>query len=371
MDEHFEVPAQRRERLLSVLRSRGAINVTSLALEFGVSEPTLRRDVNLLAERGLLERVHGGATTVRQRGPALAGPGAAATRHTFGLVVPSLTYYFPSVIRGARAAAEAAGVRLVLRGSEYDDVALDRRQIGSMVASRQVDGLIVAPELRAPESADLLRWLDSLPVPVVLLERQPPQDVHVEHLEWVASDHRRGTQLAIQHLFDQGHRSIGLFANESNVTGAQVRTTWREVLPGLGIDPDRQLLGLSSDLLGVRREQTFEEVLGAVRSGRLTAALVQPDPYAVALAEHLLDSGLQVPGDVALVAYDDEVAAMGQPALSAVRPAKYDVGRLAVETLLARLDAGAEAPLRQLLLRPRLMVRESSLGRAELTTPLG
>src|SRR5438105_1961593 len=53
---------QRRERLMEELRAHGAITVRDVAIKLGVSELTIRRDVNLLADEGLVSRVHGGAT---------------------------------------------------------------------------------------------------------------------------------------------------------------------------------------------------------------------------------------------------------------------------------------------------------------------
>ncbi|MGI5212119.1 DeoR/GlpR family DNA-binding transcription regulator [Plantactinospora sp. CA-290183] len=59
---------QRQEAILQRVRSSGGVRVTELAGEFGVSDMTIRRDLEALAERGLLAKVHGGATT--------AGPGS-------------------------------------------------------------------------------------------------------------------------------------------------------------------------------------------------------------------------------------------------------------------------------------------------------
>ena len=53
---------QRREKLMEELRAHGAISVRAIAAKLGVSELTIRRDVNILADEGLVSRVHGGAT---------------------------------------------------------------------------------------------------------------------------------------------------------------------------------------------------------------------------------------------------------------------------------------------------------------------
>jgi DeoR/GlpR family transcriptional regulator of sugar metabolism len=57
----YAIPAQRRGELLKVAKERGAINVAESATQFAVSADTIRRDLDYLAERGLLKRTHGGA----------------------------------------------------------------------------------------------------------------------------------------------------------------------------------------------------------------------------------------------------------------------------------------------------------------------
>ncbi|MEW9534461.1 DeoR family transcriptional regulator [Microbispora sp. NPDC049125] len=90
---------------------------------------TIRRDIALLAEEGLVRRVRGGAALVQDfsEGRVPTGPlldHDLARRDevapaTVGMVVPSLDYYWPDVIRGVREAAGAVGVRVVLRGATY------------------------------------------------------------------------------------------------------------------------------------------------------------------------------------------------------------------------------------------------------------
>lgn len=231
-----------------------------------------------------------------------------------------------------------------------------------LIARTGVHGLILAPELRESGSTDLLRWLDSLAVPVVLVERQPPVDHYVEQLQWVTSDHLRGGAAAVDHLYGQGHRWIGMFGTD-NITGMQVTQGWRSALLSHGLDPDQQLAGPMGMFHRHSRTPAIDQVMARIRAGTLTALIVQPDPDALALTERCAEVGIRIPQDLAIVAYDDELASMGEPPLTAVRPAKHHVGRIAMDVLLARLGQGAEAPLQQVLVRPQLVLRESSVGR--------
>ena len=66
---------QRQSMIVDRVREDGAVRVADLVRELGVSDMTVRRDLELLHERGLLEKVHGGATAVI--GTALFEPGFA------------------------------------------------------------------------------------------------------------------------------------------------------------------------------------------------------------------------------------------------------------------------------------------------------
>jgi DeoR/GlpR family transcriptional regulator of sugar metabolism len=59
--------SQRRSRIAELVDLHGAVRVSDLVSELGVSDMTVRRDIDQLAERGLLERVHGGAVAVGGR----------------------------------------------------------------------------------------------------------------------------------------------------------------------------------------------------------------------------------------------------------------------------------------------------------------
>jgi predicted transcriptional regulator len=99
---------QRHAYVLERLSAEGAVRVTDVVAGLGVSDGTVRRDLELLEQQGLLTRVRGGAVSVASAAsPALStvptalAPGGGAV---IGMLVPSTTYYYPEVIRGAQEA---------------------------------------------------------------------------------------------------------------------------------------------------------------------------------------------------------------------------------------------------------------------------
>jgi DNA-binding LacI/PurR family transcriptional regulator len=125
--------------------------------------------------------------------------------------------------------------------------------------------------------------------------------------------------------------------------------------------PDDMVDRESVDLGTPGHREIIDGMLRRCRGSGTTALIVHGDPDAMSVAQYCLEQGLTVPGDLAIVAYDDEVAHLGEPALTAVRPPKRQVGRIAVEMMVARLLEGAGRPVQRVLLVPDLMVRTSSV----------
>ncbi|MET3468190.1 substrate-binding domain-containing protein [Microbacterium sp. 1262] len=351
----------RRERILDELRYAGSVRVADLARRFGVAELTIRRDIGYLADRGLLTRVHGGAT-LRSRLDTSVPLGVGGRRPTLfrvGMVVPSLTYYWPQIVIGARAAATDAGVQLILRGASYS-VHDQRRQISSLLDMGDLHGLIVAPETLGADGAALLHWLDALPIPVVLAERSAPSHLALTRLEWVTTDHDFGGSLAAAHLSARGHVRVGFVTSAGSPTSPPLRRGWRRAIENDGLVPtiDRDLS--LDELDAATRESVVADLLAECRRSRTTALLVHSDPQAVLVQQQARDLGWSMPDDLAIIAYDDEVAASAEPAITALRPPKQHIGRLAVEAVTARLAGGAARPVQRTHVLPSLHARDST-----------
>ncbi|HEY9332310.1 MAG TPA: substrate-binding domain-containing protein, partial [Streptomyces sp.] len=104
-----------------------------------------------------------------------------------------------------------------------------------------------------------------------------------------------------------------------------------------------------------------------LRGRGATAAVLHGDVDALMLVQRLAESGVQVPRDCSVVAYDDVVAALGSTPLTAVAPPRAEIGRAAAGLLLHRLSgaAGALGPVRRTQVLPELKVR----GSAQAITP--
>lgn len=322
----------------------------------GFSLNTIRRAVDELVDDGLVERRQGAGTfVVMQRSPAPKG------RFRIGVMVPSTTEIFPTVLQGVESALRTAGASFQLESSRYDlgreDACIER------LLEADVDGLLLTPALAdVDDPFSRVEHLISIPVPVVLLERSLPLDGPADRTEHVRSDYAGGAYDAVHHLQSLGHRRIMLMLRAHPELDGRVRTGYHQAVEDLALPTiPVQRAGLRS-----WEHTQAERMLDSFRNSDATAAFVLGDREAALLMRAASRRGMSVPDDLALVSYDNETAETADIPLSAIDPPKHRVGRMAAQILLQRIAEGESYPLHQLRLRPRLVIREScgARGRA-------
>ncbi|MEV8375111.1 substrate-binding domain-containing protein [Kribbella sp. NPDC056861] len=298
-----------------------------LANEQGVSLNTVRRAVDLLVQDGLVYRRQGSGMYIasNETGPLI------------GVAVPSMTYYYPRIIVGIERELAKQGAQMLLRSTEWDS-AEERLAVDGLIGAGAA-GLILAPD--GPSG---LAELEDLELPIVLIERglEDPATLH----EFVGTNHAAGARAALKHLRGLGHTRIAYLERSSPHTAPQVRA-------GLGDVP------VLSETRDRWTSAGADEFLDKLLQHQATAVLCFADREATLLLNAALARGIDVPGELSVISYDDEVADLSEVPLTAVSPAKLEVGRVAVELLRARL-AEPDAPRRQISLVPRLVVREST-----------
>ncbi|MFD6886721.1 substrate-binding domain-containing protein [Streptomyces sp. NPDC059957] len=367
---------QRQARVLALVRARGSARVADLAGELGISPVTLRRDVEAMAERGEIQRTHGVISRL-ESDPVGAEPGAAGSEAgpdtatgtgtgrgggglVIGMIVPTTEYYYADVVRGAREVVEARGARLTVGLTRY--LAGEDRTQADRLLSTGADGLLLTPNWEAgtPGPGEGA-WTAELPVPAVLVERWAPPGHPAASLDRVASDHADGAARAVRHLAELGHKRIALASRETPTSG-RLRAGFAAAVATLGLEPAPAWPAAGAEPLAEAETfaRTVDYLCAAVAEGGVTAALIHSDTDAIMLIPRLQARGVRVPEDLAVITYDDEVAELADVPLSAVAPAKREVGARAAGMLLDRLEdlgAGREGPRQHLDLLPRLTIR--------------
>ncbi|AVT35562.1 substrate-binding domain-containing protein [Plantactinospora sp. BB1] len=353
----------RRQQLLAALQRDGAMRISDLSEALGAAAITIRRDIAQLAAEGLVRRVHGGVALITPDEAPVSEEAPPVGRNslggrTLGMLVPSLDYYWPDVARGAEEAARELDMRLVLRGSSYDTDD-DKPQLERLVDRMGVDGLVIAPRMDTSTAERTIDWLAHEGVPAVLLERTATVGAHHAVMESVVTDHALGAAMAVRHLASLGHRRIGVVLDADSPTRPHVRRGWLEAVHECGLDPASTVEVVLPDSRSPERDALLHEVLDRCLATGTTALLVHADAEAIALVQHCEERQLSVPGDLSIVAYDDEVAGLFSPPLTAVRPPRRSIGRAAVRLVADRL-ADPARPTHRVVISPSLRVREST-----------
>ncbi|SDS70237.1 DNA-binding transcriptional regulator, LacI/PurR family [Microlunatus soli] len=359
---------------MRLLRLRGAVRLADVMVRIGCSESTARRDLAVLESLGELRRVHGGATTVedrQSRGPVLdelrtVALGLRTNRgHRFGstgtvgLLIPQRGYYWAAVLDGAQRAAELTGLRLVL--GEAPDPQTDEAVRLRSLLHLEVDALLVAPNLHRLGDTRVLEALQGVDVPVVLLERRVPEAFATRDVDSVTSDHSHGGRLAGRHLLDRGHRRIAFLGWPVSPTYEPVLTGLRTAIDDAGATVVEHPLRWLGRIDHQDHRGQVVEALAALRAQRVTAVLCQPDEAALYLLDAARARGVRIPQDLAVISYDDELSGAATPPLTAVAPAKQDIGFSAIMLCLRRIARLGPPPhaTQQVMLLPDLVIRES------------
>jgi LacI family transcriptional regulator len=175
----------------------------------------------------------------------------------------------------------------------------------------------------------------------------------------VLIDDAAGAAAAVRHLWQRGHRAIGLLAGPAISHSAQRRIQGYEAaLAELGgVKDDGLMLPCSATVAGGRAAAR------SLLSQRpdMTALLAYNDLVAGGVLQACRDVGRSVPDDLALIGFDDiELASLLTPPLTTLHVSARLLGQKAMGLLLDRLDAPEIAAIEEIVIQPELIVRGSA-----------
>ncbi len=264
-------------------------------------------------------------------------PNAAAralklgSSETIGLIIPDNTNPFFSLLAHAvEDAAAELGYALLLTNSD-GNLAKERRNIRNL-ASRQVDGVVLASVLFEPD----LAALESAEIPAVLLNHGGKSP----GFNSVGVDLAAGARIAVEHLIGHGHTNIALAMGTNTAHDYDLREEgWLQALAAAGLPEGPIVRGPFS------REGGYAVGRRLLSSAdRPTAVFASSDMQAIGILRAIHEAGLSVPGDIALTSFDGAAEAeYSWPALTTVEQPVRVMAEAAVGALLgARRGEPAE-----------------------------
>lgn len=321
----------------------------------------LRGDPSQAVRPETRQRIFQAAQSLRYRPNALAR--GLRTRRTdiIGLVMPDVgNLGFAEVTHGIQtAAAEAGRLVLLLEATSVsaggDHTLHTERGYAQLIGDGRVDGLIVA---FATLDDRLVTHLAERQIPLVLVNRRTA-GVHGS----VVVDDERGSRLAVEHLIELGHRRIGFVGLAAETDTARRREQgYRTAMEqaGIAVDPTWMVAGEPTMAGGHAAVDPIVRQPAPVRPTAIFAASLLGT---LGVLGRIRTAGLHVPDDVSVIAFNDhELADHLDPPLTTVWMPNMEMGRKAVQMLLAALEG---EPVHDLMITdPPRIVRRGSTARS-------
>lgn len=335
-----------REDLLRHINS-GAVKVgdiilplRKLAEKYGVSYLTAQRVVEELDEKGILKRFQGKGTFVVGKPDTGQNSITVVTHDSTSLARknnPLAWFATANILEGIKEEAPRYGFTLKMA------VVYEERR-------KSIDDQSIIMFEAFPSEIEALKGKK---IPYVIVN---PIDARIRHPKIICDD-SLGTHQAAIHLLSLGYRKIAYFGpHKDNIHFSPRYQGFLSALSELEIKPRKQIVEDTGDSLNA-----YIAMSDYLKENALPEAIVAAtDLRAIGVMKALARRGIKVPEDVAIVGFDDiEDAALASPPLTTIAKPRKEIGCEAVRFIAAWLHNPDRTPPSQVLLKPRLVIRES------------
>jgi LacI family transcriptional regulator len=293
--------------------------------------------------------------------PYARGLARKRTNSVMAVIPFFTTFFFMEILQGVQAKLSEHDCDLILYGVNHPDQVESSLQ-HHMTRSR-VDGLLFF-SMRMPVT--FVGRFRHYRTPVVLV------DANNEEFDSLTVDNQQGARAATCHLISLGHKRIGMLsANRDSVPAKERLRGFTKAMKeaGLPVEPSLVKNSTSSKLDGFTRESGYEVMNQFLAMGEKmpTAIFASSDIQASGALSALSSAGRKCPDDLSLVGFDD-IELASHLGLTTMRQPMYEMGMLAAETLLARLDDARRQTMHTLFV-PKLIVRSTSGALPSLKSP--
>jgi LacI family transcriptional regulator len=260
---------------------------------------------------------------------------------------------FPEIAAGVDDVLNEFGYSLSII-STYDDEKMEANRI-EKIRARGIDGIIASAALIEDEN---IRNLVQSGYPVVSVLRRA---YNCPELDYVNVDNVKGGYLAVEHLIRLGHKRIGIIKGPLNTsTGVERLKGALQAFKAYGVTLFEELVA-QGDYFKESGYQATSKFLRLGKKRRPTALFVCNDDMALGALEAVLDEGLRMPDDIALVGFNNmEATALRSIEITTISQHKHEMGKLAAKRLIDKIEKndGYRKPY-QVVLEPTLMIRGS------------
>jgi LacI family transcriptional regulator len=332
-----------RARPMSLKELAGRLNLSPTSLSLVLNDSPAARTI----PQETKDRIVAAAREFGYRPNFLARSLRAKRTYTIGVLVPELSDgYSAMVLGGIEDYLVQQGYFYLVVSHRHNEELLEEYE--NLLRDRRVEGFIAVD---TPSKGD-----SELPFVAVSGHHDN------ESVTSVILDHERAATVALEYLVQLGHRQIGFIKGQTFSSDTEVR--WSAIVKvasrlNLTIKPSlvAQLEGNSpSPELGYI---AAKKIMGAAQP--MTALFAFNDVSAIGAIRAFNDAGYRVPEDISVVGFDDVYAAAFQnPPLTTVRQPLWQMGKLAAEILLRRINKTDSTFPGIVTVEPELIIRDST-----------
>jgi LacI family transcriptional regulator len=275
--------------------------------------------------------------------------------NTLGVIIPEIVhYFFSSVISGIEDVAYDAGFNVIIcQSSEKYD-----REVANVntLQAYRVDGILVSVS-KETKNYSHFQNIRKNKIPLVFYDRVAPG----LKTDQVIIDDFEAAYRATKHLTDTGRKKIVHFTAPQNLLIAQQRKNgYLKALADAGITTGDELIFQADNY-----EKARVAVLEILKNNKkFDGIFAVNDLTAIGAMQTLLKRGIKVPDDVAVVGFSDgRFSGITDPTLTSVDQHGYEMGTVATEMLLKRIQSDKDYPSRTQVLNANLIVRESTVSK--------
>lgn len=271
-----------------------------------------------------------------------------------GVIIPKIEHmfldnYIAQILSGVTDVALQNDYRIML--CPIEPVPNQDSEYLSVARSRLLDGMIL---LKTKVEDPNINVLADSGFPFVLINHKK----YSKNINFVDSKNIQGAKMAVQHLYEKGHREIAFIAGSMDETNARDRLKgFREAMAESGLNcPDEWIVYGDFDKDTAYRES--EKIF--LSSKRPTAIFCSDDYMAIGIMDRIKQNGLKIPEDIAVIGFDDiELADYVKPTLTTIRQPIYELGKMGAQILLKLIDDMKNGPVHKLL-NVELVERDST-----------
>jgi LacI family transcriptional regulator len=327
-----------------------------LAAMYDVSLITIKKAIDELAKEGLVMSKAGKGTFVINNVPLSKPTRNLKTENTIGFVSRDLKNPFFSLIaHEIELIANTKGyITLITNSTDNQD---KEENLIRQLKESGATGLIIASMAQKYFANETIRTLHKEKFPYVMVSY-----VHDKDIYFVGTDHVHGGFLATEHLIQRGYESIGFINSPiGNLTGDLRRIGYFKAMEHYqrSINPDHIYYleyggGWKYYSAGLELGKSI-----CKKKNRPNAFFVYNDLAAIGFQRAVLDFGLRVPDDVAIVGFDDiEMASYVRVPLTTIRQPTKEIANNALDVIIGQINSSN--PQYHTILKPELIVRAST-----------